>query len=215
MGAEHDVADAETFPMLCPTCDQPAIMTVKGQWTAYGPDWDLPVQFTAVQCSKCLGAALYSQEFIGSNGDDEFYEDLWQIYPAQQRGLSPDVPDDLRQDFEEAQRCLRAKSYRGAAVLARRVIEGMCDDHGQKKGNLNDRLINLKQQGVIDDRLYAWADACREVGNEGAHERGTVVPREDAEDLLGFVEALADYLYVYRARFDKFTARRAARKSVP
>lgn len=201
----------DSFPMVCPMCDQPAVMNVKGQWSANGPDFDLPVVYTAAQCSQCLGPVLYSQEWLGQDQEEDYYDDLWQMYPAQQRGLALDVPEDLRQDFDEAQRCLKAKSYRGAAVLARRVIEGICDDHGEKKGVLKDRLVRLQKAGVIDKRLFDWADACREVGNEGAHERGVVVTREDAEDLLGFVEALADYLYVYRARFDKFAARRAAR----
>jgi hypothetical protein len=71
----------------------------------------------------------------------------------------------------------------------------------------------MRDDGVIDARLYEWADASRQLGNEGAHATTTPIPREDAEEILKFVEAMLDYLYVFRAQFDAFKQRRAAAAS--
>lgn len=187
-------------------------MLVQAVWTAWdgGDNIPFPQRWTAAQCPRCLGAALYLQEDVGSlsaGGWDEH----WQVYPPQARRMSLSVPKALRVDHEEAQRCLEAKCYSAAAIMARRIIEGICRDQGYQSGDLFRRLKAMRDAGAIDARLYEWADAAREVGNEGAHASDAPVTREDAEEVLNFVEGLLDYLYVFQARFDDFKERRAER----
>jgi Domain of unknown function (DUF4145) len=199
-----------TFAAICPGCDKPVAMIIRGLWSAWHPDFEgPPEEWTAASCPECCKATLYVQEDLGNGLDDRF-----QIYPAQDRRMSMSVPRSLREDHEEARRCLRSKCYRAAAIMARRIVEGVCVENGQKKGSLFTRLKKMRDDGVIDGRLYEWADACRELGNQGAHGSDTSgrVAREDAEEVVALVEALLDYLYVFQARFGDFMARRAAAK---
>jgi len=81
----------------------------------------------------------------------------------------------------------------------------------QKKGNLAQRLKALSDQGLLDKRLYEWIETLRVVGNEAAHDVSVTVPREDASDLLELAEAVAEYLYTFKEKFDAFQRRRNTR----
>ena len=52
----------------------------------------------------------------------------------------------------------------------------------QKAGTIV--VVPGKDDGIIEKRLYEWADALRTVGNEAAHDVGADVSRDDARDLL-------------------------------
>jgi hypothetical protein len=69
-------------------------------------------------------------------------------------------------------------------------------------------LPSLRDAGEIDDRLLEWGNALRMVGNEAAHDVLAEISREDAEDILDFTEAILEYLYTFKERFDQFQERR-------
>lgn len=190
-------------------------MQVKGQWEAWdgGENLPNPQRWTAAKCPECQSATLYLQEHIGNPAVNDGWDDFWQAYPPQARRMSTAVPRALRADHEEARRCLQAKCYTAAAIMARRLVEGICDDQGYKSRDLYGSLRKMRDAGVIDGRLYEWADAGRQVGNEGAHASGVSVKRDDAEEVLNFVEGLLDYLYVFQARFQEFQERRDKEKA--
>jgi Domain of unknown function (DUF4145) len=61
---------------------------------------------------------------------------------------------------------------------------------------------------MIDERLFEWSDALRVVGNEAAHGVGLSID-QDAKDTLEFTNAILDYIFSYRDRFEQFKKRRA------
>lgn len=194
------------FAVACPSCMRAVVMHVEAQWEAYDPESGTPERWTAAHCPNCKQATLYLQNYWSEAGWDEY----WQAYPPQTRRLDPAVPAALRTDYSEAQRCVDAKCYTAGVIMARRVIEGICVEQGFKVRNLLGSLKEMRDAGVIDARLYDWADVVREVGNEGAHASGKTVSRDDTEEVLKFVEALLDYLYVFQSRYIQFKARRDA-----
>ena len=72
----------------------------------------------------------------------------------------------------------------------------------------------MKEEGHLDGRLSEWASILRGVRNAGAHFDVTKPPieRQDAADALAFSEALLDYLFVLKARFEQLRDRRTPRK---
>jgi hypothetical protein len=55
-------------------------------------------------------------------------------------------------------------------------------------------------------------DATRLVGNEAAHDVNITVSREDASDLLDLAEAVAEYLYTIKEKFESFSKRRSTKR---
>ncbi|HET7398736.1 MAG TPA: hypothetical protein VFJ94_09475, partial [Intrasporangium sp.] len=109
----------EPMAAVCPRCDRPVALVVKGQWALFQDDWDFPLRWTAGHCPACSQALLLIQE--------QYYDD-WdapaQIYPPMARRLGTEIPKALRDDFEEARTTLGAKAYNSSVLMARRVLEG-------------------------------------------------------------------------------------------
>lgn len=159
-----------------------------------------------VACSECGKPILLLQENLGSESNTH---DPEIVYPEVRRKLNPDIPAELRNDWEEAYSCLLARAYKAAVVMVRRVLEGACQQQGMTQKTLAASLRELSAAGTIDGRLQEWADLLRAVGNDGAHFAGRLVAKEDAEDAVAFAEAFLDHLYVLNGRFLAFKDRRS------
>lgn len=197
--------DSRAF--VCPRCGEPATSELLGRATAYNDHWDIPTEFAFLQCSRCQSPLVQWREDYGGG----FENDSPAFMYPEPRQLSFDIPNALRDGFDEARRCFDAKVYTATLVMVRRTLEGTCQDQGATKRTLAASLKELESQGKIDGLLAEWADLLRVVGNEGAHFTGASASRQDAEDALEFAEALLDHIYVLRKRFDEFKARRPTR----
>jgi hypothetical protein len=128
----------------------------------------------------------------------------WQLVPPQKhqvRGWPESVPKVVRDDFTEA--CLIVDlSPKAAAALARRCLQGMIRDrYGISMKQLFKEIQALK--GKVDEVTWQAIDALREIGNIGAHPEQIPdviieIGREDAKQLLQFIERLIEEWYVLR-----------------
>jgi len=66
----------------------------------------------------------------------------------------------------------------------------------------------MKSQGMIDEKIWNWANALKKERNLGAHASGTDVSKEDAEDVLDFAMAICEYVYVLTTKYDDYMARK-------
>lgn len=201
----------ETFPYHCPNCDKAVLAEVLARWQVnpnHGDEWETH-QWTATRCQSCNVPLLFIQQTEAGMSD---WPEREQAFPETDRQLPWPVPANIRNDFAEARRDMRTRAYTSAALMARRVVDAIRKEQGYPQGSLFDGLTAMKDAGVINDRLYEWADTARVVGNEGAHDTDVPVGHEDAEEVLRFIEALADYLYVFQRQYEEFKRRRRVLK---
>lgn len=132
-------------------------------------------------------------------------------FPSTDLRVNPNAPKEIQSAFEEACACYRAQAYTASAIMCRKTLEGICEAHGVKERNLALSLKAMKDQSQIDERLYEWSDSLRVAGNEAAHGVGLSIAQPDAKDILEFTNAILDYMFSYRDRFEKFKSRRAAK----
>ncbi len=116
------------------------------------------------------------------------------VYP--QRGeappINPDLPDDIRRDYEEASNILDL-SPRGAAALIRLATQKLCKELGQPGKNINDDIGALVASG-LDVRIQKALDAVRLIGNNAVHP-GQIDLRDDrttAETLFRLLNLIAE-----------------------
>jgi hypothetical protein len=203
------VEDDDIRAFICPSCSQVASSRVIGRFVQ-NVSWEPPAEFALLACSsaECQAPVVQVREDFGGG-----YElDTPGIYFPTPRRLNPAIPEELRAEFSEARTCFDAKAYRASVMMARHALERTCHMNGATKGTLQTKLEALEKQGTISGDLTEWADLLRLTGNAGSHDDDDVSP-EDAKDMLDFTEALLNHLYVLRARFDEFKARRQQKAS--
>lgn len=132
------------------------------------------------QCYNCNEIAIWISDRL--------------VYP--QRGeapqANPDLPADIRRDYDEASTILDL-SPRGAAALIRLGIQKLCKELGQPGENINADIKALVAGG-LDPRVQKALDAVRVIGNNAVHP-GQIDLRDDratAESLFRLMNLIAE-----------------------
>ncbi len=205
---------------LCPRCQKQSSFDVVGTQAVTfdpdlfvaerggGPPTPIPVdQVSILYCRNCKqGTVVIEEQCVadrswrepktGKSGGGVITWRGIHWWPAADTQISPDVPVQIAEVFQEAVRAMHAECPRAAAAMARRTLEAITVDKGETKGVLADRLKNLATNGVLVPTLADWAKQVRLVGNAGAHfDPIDSVSKKDAKDLISFVRELLRYLY--------------------
>jgi Domain of unknown function (DUF4145) len=177
--------------------------------------WNSKVTFA--HCPVCKGPLLAYQDDADFDGAGATgWGEPVRVYPARDRELGFSVPNDITRAFTEARTCYRNKAFTASTIMCRKTLEGICSAHGARSSDkLAAQLEKLKESGVIENRLFEWAEALRTMGNEAAHGVESVISAADARDTLEFTEALIEYVFTYRDKFESFKKRRAKATASP
>jgi len=168
------------------------------------PEYVLPeVELDAFNCPSChvycrqrwyyMQASSESGGFGRMYRDDRFrvsscerceFPTIWlgdkMIFPvaAGAEPPSPDLPDVIKSDYEEA-RAILSQSPRGAAALLRLAIQKLCAHLGQPGRNINDDIKSLVAMG-LPAKVQEALDCVRVIGNEAVHP-GTIDLTDDRQ----------------------------------
>lgn len=107
---------------------------------------------------------------------------------------NPDLPEDIKNDYNEAKGIVNI-SPRGAAALLRLAVQKLCIHLGEKGTNINDDIKNLVKKGLPETMQQAL-DSVRVIGNNAVHP-GTIDLNDDIEiayALFGFVNIICETL---------------------
>jgi hypothetical protein len=170
-----------------------------------------PMKFTLLGCPKCCSPILVEQQGYADDCELEWDEPSI-LYPADEMRVNPDFPPAVHSAFNEALICFKAKGYTASVLMCRKTLESTCRQLGMAKKKLAECLDEMKAQNVIDDKFYEWAEALRLSGNEAAHDVAASVSRQDAKDIIDFANALLEYLFTFRDKFEKFMKRRQQKR---
>lgn len=194
----------------CPYCESKVDGLVKGEHESYDPHEDpFPFKAVLVQCPVCNNALLGGSELIQVGPKKHEWSSLNRLWPKQESHVDWDIPAIARNSLIEARICYKAKSYSASVVMSGRTLEGVCKHHSAKNKNLAVGLKELKEKGIIDDRLFKWGEELRRHRNIGAHASDEKITKEDAKDLLDFVSAICEYVFVLTEKFNKFMERKS------
>lgn len=208
------MAIMRSFPVNCPSCEVVvSAEVVKSYEVRDELGYERTVHFM-LRCSQCSGPFLCREYGVYVGADIEWTSESFTVLYPSARSLDASVPKLSAESFDEGERCYGARSFTACAIMCRRTLEGICAHHNVQGGNLVKKLQQLKANGVIEQRLFEWADSLRTVGNEAAHDVTSTVSKEDARDLLDFTRAIVEYIFTFTESFKKFQERRKRRQTV-
>lgn len=200
----------------CPICEAKSHGEVLAQHIEFDDLFGQYDCLSLVKCPACNNAAVVLQSDQNEPDAPEYrWGPVRRVWPRPQKRLSQDIPESVRKNVEEAEKCLRAGAYNACAVMCGRALESVSHAFGTKKKVLAGGLQDLRDAGVIDRRLYEWGDALRSERNIGAHASNTDITKQDATDLVEFTNAICEYVFVLTARFDRFMERKQSTRESP
>lgn len=122
--------------------------------------------------------------------------------------LDSSIPEAARRDIKDAKKCFDQSIYSAAAVLCGRALERLIKE---KVGEymIGRGIAELKNKGVIDQKLYDWAEALRKERNIGAHASSEETTKENAQDIIDFTIAIFDYVYTLTEKYERYRARKS------
>ena len=157
-------------------------------------------------CDKCRNLVLF---IFGKGGEVEDY------YPKRIPQTDESIPTEVADDYIESIKCLDVGAFKASVVMSRRAIQSSALKLGIKKGKLRDQVDELHAKKLIPNSVKEWAHEIRLTGNIGAHPDEDLlqdVTKEDAEELVRFVEEYMNYVYVMPARVKAQRTRRLKKK---
>lgn len=194
----------------CPHCAASVDAKVLAHHVSADTDYyDAPFRTSLLECPACDKALVGG---ASATGVDEWDNLEWgkalRLYPVAETPLSKYIPPIVGTSIEEADLCFRARAFSACAVMCGRALEGMCRHFGAKSKYLGGGLQELLDRAIIDQRLFAWSEELQRHRNLGAHATEERISREDARDLLDFVHAITEYVFVLSERFRIFMERK-------
>lgn len=115
-----------------------------------------------------------------------------------------DITDDkILSIYNEARRCISCNSFTAAVLCCRKLLMNIAVSKGAKEGlNFIDYVEFLSNKGYVPPDGKELVDHIRTKGNEAAHEIA-IMTREDAEDLITFIEMLLKFIYEFPEKVKK------------
>ena len=115
-----------------------------------------------------------------------------------------DLPEDIKNDFNEARNIVNI-SPKGAAALLRLCVQKLCKHLGEKGININDDIKSLVEKG-LPIHVQQALDIVRVTGNNAVHP-GTINLNDKTENalaLFGFVNFLCNHFITQPKIIDGF-----------
>jgi hypothetical protein len=110
------------------------------------------------------------------------------------------VPENLNTLYQEARRCTSNNAYTASILLCRKILMHIGVEEGAEKGkNFIHYVEYLSDKGYLPPNGKHWVEHIRKKGNEANHEI-VIMKREDAQDLMIFIEMLLRFIYEFPNR---------------
>lgn len=123
-----------------------------------------------------------------------------------------DMPDDVRRDFQEAQKVVK-DSPRSACALLRLAVQKLCIALGQQNQNLDSAIAALAANG-LPGKVQKSLDIVRVIGNQAVHP-GEYNSEDDAETavrLFGLVNIIVEQMITAPKAVDEMYEKLPANK---
>jgi hypothetical protein len=105
--------------------------------------------------------------------------------------------------YNEARKCMTCNAFTGAVLCCRKLLMNIAVAKGAEEGlKFIEYVEYLASKNYVPPDGQEWVDHIRKKGNEATHEIAIMV-REDAEDLITFIEMLLKFIYEFPERIKK------------
>jgi Domain of unknown function (DUF4145) len=110
------------------------------------------------------------------------------------------LPPNVDGLYAEARNCIVVNAYTASVMACRKLLMNVAVANGAPEGkHFIEYIEYLAKNGYVPPKGGGWIDHIRKRGNEATHEIA-LMERNDAEELLVFVEMLLKFVFEFPAR---------------
>jgi hypothetical protein len=110
------------------------------------------------------------------------------------------LPEDIRNLYDEARGCMAINAYTASVLASRKLLMNIAVAKGAAEGlRFIEYVDYFVDQHFVPPNSREWVDHIRKKGNEATHEIA-LMGREDAEELLTFLEMLLKFIFEFPNR---------------
>lgn len=187
----------EPIALKCPYCNHFGTFEIT-EVHDYVPESKYRLGFRKCPNRNCKGVVI----IIVAN--DNRLVEIYPYYPLQfdKTGL----PESIVKSLEEASKCFATMCYSASAVMIRKSMEQLCDEHSAKGDNLKDRIKSLRTIVVLPEALLDGVDNLRLLGNDAVHVTAKVYEDIGKEEIYIAFEVACEILkaiYQYKDLISK------------
>jgi len=169
----------------------------------------IPRQYTCAHCERDIGAHRgYFKGESAAKPKEAIYicpycDQITYFFQTKQVPSPPfggkvkHLPDDIEKLYNEARECTSVNAFTATIMACRKILMHIAV---QKEAKPGDKFANyvdyLAEKNYVPPGCKVWVERIRTKGNEANHEI-VIMKKEDAEDLLNFLEMLLKFMYEF------------------
>ena len=218
----------QTVHVPCPQCgggtrNHKVLTQFEIKWrnddeAIYGHD-----HYQICQCMGCERVSFRLASFCSEDYDEEGRPvPTVKVYPEMpredHRSPQPDAvyPDVVMKIYEETIKALNCGAYILAGGGLRAIVEAICIDQQVGQGNLQQKIEELRNRGLLAQPQANLLHEERYIGNAALHEMEPPT-RRSIEDGLDIIEGLLNTIYVLPQKAERLRQARiqAAAQAIP
>lgn len=148
-------------------------------------------QWNLYKCPVCYEVTLERMNWCDEY-PDHIGEDI--LHPKI-KITSLSIPVNVKKRFEAA---LKVKNLDNEQCIMaiRRVMESICKNKGAQGRDLDSKIIDLSNKGILPPQLGNMGHLLRVLGNKAAHVDDVEFTDEVVEKAIDFISVILDYVYV-------------------
>jgi hypothetical protein len=162
------------------------------------PDPVRPIVYKLLRCAGCGRGGLAAIVYDRRNHTDWKQGELVAFLPRNVDLLPlPDaLPDELKNEFREAELCGSVQAWRAASALLRSALEKTLKANGFNTGSLENKIDQAAADGVITEARSKRAhEDIRVLGNDVLHDAWRAVTEEEFELAHHYTQRILEDFY--------------------
>lgn len=196
------------YQITCPFCLESGNFKTAFHAEKRKPNGRKQLNFDTLECGNCKGYVMVLWSASEGRGLHGYKVLPW---PLELENHPDHWPKTIGRFWLQAHRSLKGENWDAAAVMARSALQTALRDKKAKGASLKLEIDDLASQGILPPIIKEWSNEVRELGNDSAHPRPDqdATDRQDARDIVEFLDFLLEYLYDLPHRIDIYRNRRA------
>lgn len=162
-----------------------------------------------LKCPCCKSFNLinaYWDSSYGKVSESKEYEDIYQgdnvlesvLYPVTSElntSANIMVPNNILKSFKKSLE-LKTIDPESCLVKLRKTLELICNDKNAPGHDLNEKIKNLFESGILPSTLKSASNITRKLGNMGAHVSDVDISTNELSSTIKLVEYIIKYIYI-------------------